>query len=120
MSKAHVYAPIGEDDCVLVDLPPERAKEGTCGVLNFWLYGMRLASAGWEDEYRKRLESLGFKAGAVSPCCFSRESDGVSCAVHGDDFTFEGFERGMKSLPADLGKLWLAKVRAMMGPNLRE
>lgn len=88
MSKAHLYAPFREDDHAFVDLPPECAKEGMCGVLNFWLYGMRPASKGSEDECRTRSESLGFKAGAASPYCFFREADGVSCVVHGGDFTF--------------------------------
>ena len=50
VSKTHLYAPIGEDGYAFVDLPPECSKESICGVLDFWLYGMRPASKGWEDE----------------------------------------------------------------------
>ena len=72
VSKAHLYALINEDVNAFVDLPPECAKPGMCGKLNYWLYGMRPASKGWEIEYTKRLASLGFVAGKASPCCFSQ------------------------------------------------
>ena len=44
VSKAHLYALIYFDVHVYVELPPECRKEGVCGRLNYWLYGMRRAS----------------------------------------------------------------------------
>ena len=67
VSKAHLYAPVGEGIKNYVDLPPECGKPGACGLLNFWLYAMRPASNGWQDEYTKQLEAIGFKPGAASP-----------------------------------------------------
>jgi hypothetical protein len=60
VSKAHLYAPVDEDTEAYVDLPPECKKEGVCGRLNFWLYGMRPASRGWGNEYSRRLADQGF------------------------------------------------------------
>ena len=117
VSKAHLYAPTEEDANAYVALPPECAKEGVCGRLNFWLYGMRPASKGWESEYRRRLVSLGFTAGRSSPCCFHRESDGTSCVVHGDDFTFEGEADALSELPEALRSFWVTKVRGLLGPD---
>ena len=47
VSKAHLYAPVGPEDKAYVALPPECGKPGVCGLLGFWLYGMRPASHGW-------------------------------------------------------------------------
>ena len=71
ISKAHLYAPVDKGTSAYVDLPPECSKPGTCGLLQYWLYGMRPASHGWEAEYTRQLEAIGFVAGAASPCCFS-------------------------------------------------
>ena len=51
ISKAHLYAPVDKGTRAYVDLPPEYGKVGTCGLLQFWLYGMRTVSHGWEAEY---------------------------------------------------------------------
>ena len=40
VSKAHLYVPTSESDDYIVGLPPECAKDGACGHLNFWLYGI--------------------------------------------------------------------------------
>ena len=91
VSKTHLYALINADVDAFVDRPPECYKEGVYVRLNYWLYGMWPASKGWEIEYCKRLKAIGFLPGRASPCCFHRESDGVSIVVNGDDFVSEGF-----------------------------
>ena len=50
VSKAHLYAPVGDGIRNYVALPPECGKPEVCGLLNFWLYGMRPASNGWQEE----------------------------------------------------------------------
>ena len=67
VSKAHLYAPVGPDVKAYVDLPPECSKPGVCGLLQYWLYGMRPASHGWQEEYVKQLGALGFKCGGRLP-----------------------------------------------------
>ena len=93
VSKAHLYAPVGPEDKAYVALLPECGKPGVCGLVVFWLYGMRPASHGWQEEYTRQPENIGSVAGVGSPCCFERKSDGVVCVVHVDDFTFEGPRR---------------------------
>ena len=88
VSESHLYASVDAGANAYVDLPPECSKPGVCGKLQYWLYGMRPASHSWQEEYTRRLVGMGFVAGEVSPCCFYRETDDVSCVVHGDDFTF--------------------------------
>ena len=120
VSKAHVYAPAGEGIKNYVELPPECEKPGVCGLLNFWLYGMRPASHGLQEEYTKQLVAMGFCPGEASPCCFYRKSDDVCCVVHGDDFTFEGPPDALKEVTAALQKVWLVKVRATLGPEEKD
>ena len=117
VSKAHLYAPVGKDTKAYVDLPPECGKPGVCGLLQYWLYGMRPASHGWQDEYTKQLEAIGFTTGIASPCCFYRKRDDVSCVVHGDDFTFEGPPDSLSEISVALKKVWLVKIRAILGPE---
>ena len=88
VSKAHLYAPVTDGVKNYVALPPECGKPGVCGLLNFWLYGMRPASNGWQEEYTRQLTEMGFKHGEASPCCFYHKESDITCVVHGDDFTF--------------------------------
>ena len=81
---------------------------------------MRPASKGWETEYTKRLKSLGFVPGAASPCCFHRQSDGVSVVVHGDDFVFEGSSDVFGKIVEELKRHWIIKVRAILGPEQKD
>ena len=37
--------------------------------------------------------------------------------VRGDDFTFEGPREALKRVAEDLGKVWIIKVRATLGPE---
>ena len=117
VSKAHLYAPVGPDDKAYVALLPECGKPGVCGLLGFWLYAMRPAPHGWQEEYTRQLENTGFVAGVVSPCCFERKADGIACVVLGDDFTFEGPPEALKKLAEDLRKVWIIKVRTTLGPE---
>ena len=90
VKKAHLNAERGQDD-IYVELPSEAGAEpGMCGLLKRWLYGMRGAAQGWETEFTKRLESIGFVRGKSNPVVFYRPADGTSLVVHGDDFTFLG------------------------------
>ena len=80
ISKAHLYAPVDKGPRAYADLPPECGKPGACGLLQFWLYGMRPASHGWEAEYTRQLEAIGFVAGAASLCFFFIEQRTMSHA----------------------------------------
>ena len=70
VSKAHLYAPVDPGTIAYVDLPPECSEPGVCDKLQYWLYGMRPASHGWQEEYTRRLVAMGCVGGEASPCCF--------------------------------------------------
>ena len=60
LRKVHLNAQCNRDD-IYVALPEEaRAKDGKCGRLLRWLYGMRGAAQGWEGEFTEKMESVGF------------------------------------------------------------
>ncbi len=115
VAKDNLDAPVGEGIKNYVDLPPECGKPGKCGLLNFWLYGMRPASHGWQEEYTKQLEAMGFVAGVASPCCFYRKSDDVCCVVHGDDFTMLGSRSGLDWFKGRIGNKFEIKYKGRMG-----
>ena len=66
---------------------------------------------------KRNTPGIAFTIGVGSPCCFERKADGVACVVHGDDFTFEGPPEALKKVTEDLKKVWIMKVRAMLGPE---
>eukprot|EP00969_Alexandrium_andersonii_P130974 5791630-Alexandrium_andersonii.AAC.1 len=56
------------------------------------LYGTRAAPARWEALCTETLASFGFAKGKASACCFYHPELDVRCVVHGDDFTFTGYD----------------------------
>ena len=60
VKKAHLYARCEEEE--LVQLPEEFWEYGKYSRLRRWLYGVRKAAAGWEEEYAGKLESEGFRS----------------------------------------------------------
>ncbi len=73
VSKAHLYAPVDPGATAYVDLLPEGSKPGVCGKLQYWSYGMRPSSHGWQQEYTRRLAAMGFVGGEVSRTGSSRK-----------------------------------------------
>jgi hypothetical protein len=115
VKKAHMNAVCRE--WAFVDLPEEIHEEGWCAQLKFWLYGMRPAARAWEEEYGNKLEEEGFKRGRSVPTVFHHEGKGMSGAVHGDDFTFLGYEEDLKELEELLKGWFELKVRGILGPD---
>ena len=56
--KAHLNARCEEEEWV--ELPEEFWQYGRYARLRRWLYGVRRAAAGWEEEYAGKLEGEGF------------------------------------------------------------
>ena len=117
VKKAHLNAECTQEN-VFVELPTEAsAQPGMCGMLKRWLYGMRGAAKGWEGEFTEKLESIGFKRGRSNPVAFCRASDETSLVVHGDDFTFLGYEEALEEMKTELAKWWEIKVRGTIGDD---
>ncbi len=73
-----------------VELPPEDAQEGMCGILEKSMYGTRDAAQNWEYEHTNMLTEAKFAQGKHSPCVFFHAEREVRVVVHGDDFTVLG------------------------------
>ena len=60
-----------------------------------WLYGMRKAAAGWEEEYAKTFEEEGYRRGVGAPTVFYNKEAETRLVVHGDDLTFSAPPEGV-------------------------
>ncbi|CAE8604343.1 unnamed protein product [Polarella glacialis] len=78
------------------------------------MYGARDAAQGWENTYRRALETLGFWRGRASPCVFSHESREVFLAVHGDDFFATGAPDDLDWFEKALLKTFEGKVKGRL------
>jgi hypothetical protein len=120
VKKAHLYGKLQEGEQAFVELPPEAAAPGMCGQLNSWLYGMRPAAQAWEREYTEKLSSVGFDRGRAAPTAFYNAKTQVRGVVHGDDFTFLGYEADLDRLTADMKSWYTLKVRGVLGPEAKD
>jgi hypothetical protein len=73
-----------------VQLPEEFWEHGRYAKSKRWLYGMRKAAAGWEEDYAKKMVAEGFERGRGASAVFHNRGTEVVVVVHGDDFTFSG------------------------------
>jgi len=78
---------------------------------------MRPAARAWEEDYAGKLEDHGYKRGRSVPTVFHNEDKGMSGAVHGDDFTFLGYDEDLDELEALLKSWFELKVRGRLGPE---
>ena len=103
-----------------VELPDEFKKIGRYAKLKRWLYGMRKAASGWEDDYARRLVEDGFRRGRAASTIFYHPKTQVRVVVHGDDFTFAGTESELKRIQAKMHEWYDVKVRGVLGSGKRD
>lgn len=112
--KAHLNPRCLED--VYIELPKEcGVGEGFSGKLNFWLYGFRKAASAWEDLYAKKFEECGFLRGGSCGVVFYHPQRDLACVVHGDAFTFCGYEDDLHWARKKMASWFEIKVRAILG-----
>ena len=117
--KAHLNPRCSDD--VYIALPVEcNAPPGTCGKLNYWLYGFRRAASEWEQHYASLLEAVGFVRGAGCPVLFFHATRDIALAVHGDDFVATGLGDQLSWLSTYLQSCFEVKVRATLGEEQRD
>ena len=92
-------------------------KEGQCGRLRRWLHGIRQAASAWERDYTEKLVAMGHTKGIAAPTVFYWEEKGVSCVVHGDDFTFTGKRADLLWIKSKMEESYELKMRAMIGDD---
>ena len=86
-----------------------------CGKLKHWLYGCRKAGQAWEDHYADVLFQAGFERGTASPVSFWHEGRSMWCVVHGDDFTFTGYDEDLDFIESIMKDAYEIKVRGRLG-----
>ena len=117
-TKAHVNGVCDVD--AFIELPPEAYEEGKCAKLKHWLYGMRPAARAWEDLYAERLVAVGYEQGKSAPTVFANVEKNIEGVVHGDDFTFLGFEEDLVDLASKMASWFEIKVRGIVGPEAKD
>ena len=118
VKNAHL-APLCKED-VYVELPAEAgAASDEVGKLVHWLYGCRQAAQAWEEHYSALLVSRGFKRMKSVPVVFVHEERGMSGAVHGDDFVWEGQDKDLDWVLKVMQDQYELKNRGRLGfgPN---
>ena len=118
VKKAHLNGRLGADEVAFVQLPG--SPPGTCSRLKRWLYGMRQAASAWERDFVEKLAEIGMVSGKSSPVVFHDPKTGVRAVVHGDDFTFLGFETELQQVKRELEKSYQLKVRAILGDDVKD
>ena len=94
--KAHLNAKCDEEEWV--ELPEEMWGWGRYARLRRWLYGMRKAAAGWEEDYSQKFAEAGFTRGRGAPTVFKNDKTQVKVVVHGDDFTMSGVKKELEEM----------------------
>jgi hypothetical protein len=110
VKKAHLNGVVSDDVYAYVRLPDDRIWR-----LWRWLYGMRPAAQAWEEDYARKLETLGFVWGKSAPTVFFRPTTRCRCVVHGDDFTFSGYGDELKEVADKMREWYDLKVRGVLG-----
>ena len=95
-------------------------KCGRYAKLKRWLYGMRKAASGWEDDYARRLVEYGFQRGRAASTIFHHPKTKVRVVVHGDDFTFAGTESELRIIEAKMHEWYDVKVHGILGSGKRD
>jgi len=118
VKKAHLNGIVGEDDHVFVKLPVEAGVGDKVGKLKRWLYGMRPAAQAWENDYVEHFKEVGLARGKAAPTVFYDPVSQLRCVVHGDDFTFLGYEDELMKIKEHMQGWYQLKVRAVLGDDL--
>ena len=92
VEKAHLDGELEAHESAFVLPLDEECKQGKCWRLRRWLYGIRPAASARKKHYSKTLVDMGFAKRVTAATVFNDKARDVRCVVHGDDFTFLGWE----------------------------
>jgi hypothetical protein len=116
VKKAHLNPKCEAD--VYFEIPEEaNPSPGKIGKLVYWLYGFRPAAQAWENCYAAKFVKEGFVRGAGASVVFWLPGKDLACVVHGDDFTFCGYEEDLDWVQQLMGGWFELKVRGRLGPD---
>ena len=98
----------------------EFQKFGKYARLKRWLYGMREAAFGWEDDYARRLVNDGFQRGRAASTIFHHPKTRARVVVHGDDFTFLATDSELRKMRSRMCEWYDVKARGILGSGKRD
>ena len=112
VKKAHLNAKCDEEEGV--ELPDEFKKFPNCAKLMRWLYGMRKAASGWEDDHARRLVNDRVSIWQGSFKNHNHPKTHVRVVVHGDDFTFAATDSELMTMRSRICQWYDVKVRGFL------
>eukprot|EP00973_Karenia_brevis_P031298 4319995-Karenia_brevis.AAC.1 len=116
VSRAFFEAPVRREVCV--EIPDmmktdEDKRRDVVGLLKKSLYGTRDASANFQAEVKRFMESRGFVQGKYSPSTYWHQKKNLKTLVHGDDFVTSGHRRDASWLREELQKRFQIKTQVV-------
>ena len=119
VSRAYFNARTDPSEPCYVQLPQEDPDHtNMCGYLLRHMYGTRRAADGWQEEYSTMLvQELGFTQGISCPNIFRHDERGITCTVHGDDFTSCGSKDNLDWMEREIGKQYEITIGPRLGPG---
>ena len=78
---------------------------------------MRPAARAWEEDYANNLKEVGFIKGSSASTVFHHPDRDLEGVVHGDDFTFLGYEDDLAWIEEKLKSWYIFKTRVVLGPE---
>jgi hypothetical protein len=76
---------------------------------------MRSAAQAWEKDYSQKLQEEGLERGLYSPVVFFNKTTELRLVVHGDGFTYLGYENDLDEIEAKMSSWYDIKVRGRLG-----
>ena len=95
--------------------PEEFCEWGRHARLKRWLYGMRKAASGWEEDFAAEFKEEGFERGRGSPTVFFNKKTEVRVVVHGDDFTMSGAKSELGHMRRRMEEWYEIRDNGIMG-----
>ena len=115
VKRAYFYAKAIRN--VYIKLPDEDRQDGKVGKLAKSMYGTRDAASNWEAQYVEFCRSAGLTPGVSSVCAFYNEERDLRAVVHGDDFTYLGYEEDLQWIIDKMKQTFEIKIRGILGPQ---
>jgi hypothetical protein len=109
VSTAFLHAPLGPDDHVYLQPPPNKRTAGVVWRLHKALYGLRSAPRLFQEHMAHVLEQEGFRRGVADPQLYWHSATGALVSIHADDILVTAKREDMLNIQALMTKQLVIK-----------
>ena len=128
VSTAFLHAPLGPEDHVYLQPPPNKRTANVVWRLHKALYGLRAAPRLFQEHMARVLEQGGFRRGIADPQLYWHPAIGALVSIHADDIPVTAKREDMMNIQALMTKQLVIKwteeitekswVRYVPGPRV--